>query len=479
MTTRRDFLGGAALLAALGTAGCRTGGKAVAARPAAGGGAWYKGMLHCHTALSDGHALPEQALANYRDAGYNFCALTDHNRTVFDAGNWRYVKREVGGWPYSIVPAQVENARRRFPDTVKVRDLPDGTQMVRITPLDELRRAFNEPNRFLVLGGVEVTRHLQTPKVNAAVHMNYVNLDGLIESCRDRNMIETYRGEDWDVRRLIRETREEVARYAERLGNPPHLFMVNHPLAGVYSVLPEHIIEDETIRFVEIHNGGAKSVPSAPLDCKGYELDRYWDIINAFRARKGAPLVYGVASDDTHTYPNIGLPEPEIQPEFAHSCVMVRADELTEAALFGAMARGDFYAMAGTPSVEDVSFGKGALRVRAAARPGETLTVSFVVSKKGFDPSFVEVDSGVRCSLVPNDTKRTVRHYPDPRIGQVVRTVTGRPGEAVDASYALAADDLYVRARIESDRPNLEAKLGRTVFTPRGETAWTQPYSNI
>ena len=67
----------------------------------------------------------------------------------------------------------------------------------------------------------------------------------------------------------------------------------------------------------------------------------------------------------------------------------------------------------------------------------------------------------------------------DPRIGQVVRTVTGRPGEAVDASYALAADDLYVRARIESDRPNLEAKLGRTVFTPRGETAWTQPYANI
>jgi len=479
-TTRRDFLGTAALFAALGTAGCRTAGKgAVAPRAAASGGAWYKGMLHCHTSLSDGQALPEQALAAYRAAGYNFCAITDHNRAIADAGSWRYVKETPGGWPYAVTTAQVANARRRFPGVLLTRDLPDGTQMVRITPLDELKRAFDEPGRFLVMGGTEVTRHLQTPRLNGAVHMNYVNLDGLIESCRDRHFIETYRGADWDPPRLLRETRAEVEAFAARLGNPPHLFMVNHPLAGVYSVVPEMLIEEEKVRFVEIHNGGAKSVPNGPLDLKGYELDRFWDVINAFRARKGVPLVYGVASDDTHTYPDTGLPEPEIQPEFGHSCVMVRADELSPAALFGAMNRGDCYAAVGNPCVEDVSFEKGTLRVKATARPGETLTVTFIVSKKDFDPSFVEVDSGVRCGLVPKDTKRLVRHYPDPKIGLTVRVATIAPGETAEASYALAADDLYVRARIESNRPNLEARLGRTVFTPRGETVWTQPRTRV
>jgi histidinol phosphatase-like PHP family hydrolase len=41
-------------------------------------GHWYRGNLHTHSNRSDGIASPEQVLAEYRAAGYDFLVLTDH-----------------------------------------------------------------------------------------------------------------------------------------------------------------------------------------------------------------------------------------------------------------------------------------------------------------------------------------------------------------------------------------------------------------
>jgi hypothetical protein len=41
---------------------------------------WLKGNFHCHTTLSDGMWMPEEAIARYRDDGYDFLAITDHSR---------------------------------------------------------------------------------------------------------------------------------------------------------------------------------------------------------------------------------------------------------------------------------------------------------------------------------------------------------------------------------------------------------------
>ena len=41
--------------------------------------AWYKGNLHTHTTFSDGDTEPEGVIQWYRDHGYNFLAITDHN----------------------------------------------------------------------------------------------------------------------------------------------------------------------------------------------------------------------------------------------------------------------------------------------------------------------------------------------------------------------------------------------------------------
>jgi len=41
-------------------------------------GRWFKGNLHTHTTQSDGLLSPEEAIAWYREHGYDFLALTDH-----------------------------------------------------------------------------------------------------------------------------------------------------------------------------------------------------------------------------------------------------------------------------------------------------------------------------------------------------------------------------------------------------------------
>ena len=42
-------------------------------------GRFYRGNLHCHTTQSDGRATPAQRVMEYKAAGYDFLALTDHN----------------------------------------------------------------------------------------------------------------------------------------------------------------------------------------------------------------------------------------------------------------------------------------------------------------------------------------------------------------------------------------------------------------
>ena len=42
-------------------------------------GNWYKGNLHSHTTVSDGKMTPEQSVEVYKEHGYNFLALSEHD----------------------------------------------------------------------------------------------------------------------------------------------------------------------------------------------------------------------------------------------------------------------------------------------------------------------------------------------------------------------------------------------------------------
>ncbi len=55
---------------------------------------FQKGNVHTHTTLSDGGSSPEHTIAWYRSHGYQFLALTDHNKLSRPA---RYAALQVVG----------------------------------------------------------------------------------------------------------------------------------------------------------------------------------------------------------------------------------------------------------------------------------------------------------------------------------------------------------------------------------------------
>ena len=96
---------------------------------------------------------------------------------------------------------------------------------------------------------------------------------------------------------------------------------------------------------------------------------------------------------------------------------------------------------------------------------GVTYRILFITTKRGFDPAVSLVESPAEGAR----PARTIPVYSDD-IGRTVKAVDG-----TEASYQLAEDDLYVRARVESSLPG---KFTRH-FYPAVQTAWTQPYTVV
>jgi hypothetical protein len=53
--------------------------RPASAQPAPQAGTWFKGNLHTHTLNSDGDSTPDDVVKWYREHGYQFLVLTDHN----------------------------------------------------------------------------------------------------------------------------------------------------------------------------------------------------------------------------------------------------------------------------------------------------------------------------------------------------------------------------------------------------------------
>ena len=53
---------------------------------AAQGARWYKGNTHTHTLNSDGDSTPDDVVRWYREHGYQFLVLTDHNFLTASTG---------------------------------------------------------------------------------------------------------------------------------------------------------------------------------------------------------------------------------------------------------------------------------------------------------------------------------------------------------------------------------------------------------
>ena len=414
---------------------------------------WWKGNVHMHTLLSDGLVFPVEAAALYKRLGYNFVVLTDHDvtppfgETYLGESNRYYAKR--------LTPEYFRRFKDNFPEHFPaVRLNRNGRNEYRIMPFEELAAAVGEKNRYLVIPGNELT---YVAKDGNSVHCNLINL---ASPCRSQKGCP-------DAAAALANALEKAEK-AGCVNSPKSLFMVNHPLWTSYDIDPAHLIAHPEIRFFEVNNSGSMARYNLPPG-DVFTHDKWWDAINATRATLGQPLLYGTGSDDQHDYTEHysgRIPRP--------GYVRVAAGTLTTDSIMTAMHKGNFYATSGL----ELS------RVRFNRRTN-TLHVS-VKPEKGFKYRIIFIGSKLGCELgergrvkwrirkpSPGDLAygfnpdRSVPYY-SPAIGATLKI-----SDSTDSSYTMQDDDLYVRAKIITDRGVLPEN--RIQINP---VAWTQPVRN-
>jgi len=417
---------------------------------------WFRGQLHCHTYWSDGRGLPEQAAAAYKQRGYQFLSITDHNRFAEDTNTWREVCTDEGPWPPKVSRANFDAYLQTFGKDrvdIKTANKSNGpVTSVRLKTYAEIKAGFEEPGKFILLPGIELTQQLN----GMHVHMNCINLPLILPCVKGAGLVKTVKGPQ-TTSALIALNASEAAQAASEF-KKPHVLMLNHPSWLYYDILPQNLIDRPEIRFFEVCNGGADYAPHP--QALNY-TEKFWDVINAFRRVQGHALLYGIGSDDAHFY----------DAQRINGCsgvgdawIMVRAAALTPENLIAAMQRGDFYASCGV-LLEEAAFtpADNTLRIKVQAEQGVNYRIHFITTKQGFDRTATAV-------LSPAEKGRPARTIPvySDSIGRIAKTVEG-----TEAAYRLAADDLYVRARVESDSPSKTAPH----FHPKVKMAWTQPYA--
>lgn len=388
---------------------------------------WYRGNMHTHSHWSDGDDYLESIAAWYQKAGYQFLVFTDHN-ILADKERWVEIKKTKGKQP------AFDKLKEQFPDWVEERTVEDRHE-VRLRRYDEVAQRFNAPEKYLLIQGEEVSdRWLATP-----LHFNVSNVKEVL----------TPRGGE-SVAQVIQNNVDAAIAQRERTGQPM-IIHLNHPNFG-YAVTAEDLMRIIGERFFEIYNGHPGVHNTGDAQRAGCEP--IWDIVLTKRlAEFHLPVMYGLAVDDGHDYHHI----PSRAAEPGRGWVMVLAKELTAASLIEALEAGQFYASSGVKLSQVESSEKG-LAVEVEAVPGETYTIEFIGTRRGYDPEGKPVldDKGVEL--------RTTRRY-SPKIGEVLATVQG-----TQAHYEMTGDEVYVRARVTSSalHPN-PSEPGEF------QRAWCQP----
>lgn len=209
-----------------------------------GDGEWYKGNLHIHTTLSDGGMRPEEVKKLYRNAGYDFIAITDH---------WHAYRN----------------------------------------PQESLC-----PGRFLTIEGIEIDG-----KDSDGQYYHVVALGSLGPMEPEARMEAT-------IGRLVEQQAFLILAHPYWTGNKPE-DVLRFPFDGI-----------------EIYNHVCDWL-------NGKSHAHYlWDLTLA----KGVDIA-GIASDDAHLVP--------LHPGWNGGWIMVRATELSSAAIMKALRAGEFYATTG------------------------------------------------------------------------------------------------------------------------------------
>ena len=385
---------------------------------------WWKGNTHTHSLWSDGDDYPEMIADWYRREGYHFLAMTDHNPpppekwlVVADSGPRRRA---------------YESYLARFGDEwVEQRQAGD-TLRVRVRRLDEYRDQLEAAGSFLLVPGEEITQY----RDGKAAHMNAINIVEPIPEQGGATLNEILASD----LRAIREQRARAGR--------PIIGVLNHP-NFIWSQTAEDILALNDLRFFELYNGH----PLVHMigDSLHASTERMWDIVLTQRARRGEPLLYGVATDDAHDY--LDFSPAHRNP--GRGWIVVRSPVLRADSLVAAMERGDFYASNGV-ELSDVRRTRNSLSFVISPEPGATYVTQFIGTRVGYDTTSKAVRDSAGAVL-------TRRYSED--VGQILAESTG-----LSPRYSFQGDELYVRARVVSSKVK-----ANPAYEGEVEMAWIQP----
>jgi hypothetical protein len=395
---------------------------------------YWKGNLHTHTLWSDGDDFPEMVVDWYKQHGYHFLALTEHN-VIADGEKW--VDADANATRERAVKKYVTRFGERWAEFRTVRDKGRDKRQVKLKPQAEYRSLFDEPGKFLLVPAEEITHSF----AKRPIHMNGINLRDTIKPIDGKDALET-------VRVNLRQVSDQRTKTSRVM-----IAFLNHPNFG-WGVRAEEMLLAEELKFFEVFNGhpGVRNYG----DAGHASTERVWDITLALRLGKHKlPVVYGLATDDSHGYHEFGV--GKVNP--GRGWVMVKAPFLTAEAVVKGIDAGDFYASTGVVLSEITRAGP-TIRLSIRAEPGVKYKTEWVATMKGTDltakPKSIKEKDGKE---VPVTGDYSVD------IGKVVATSTG-----AESAYTITGDELYVRAKVTSDKPHPNPYAKGDV-----EVAWTQP----
>ncbi len=368
---------------------------------------WYKGNLHTHSFWSDGDEFPETILDWYRSHDYQFIALSDHN-TISMEEKWIQVRED------SIYQNSFKNYLATYGEDWVDYKTDSGKVHVKLKTYTEYRDLFEKPEEFLVIHSEEITDRYE----GKHVHMNATNIQEKIDPQGGNSISE-----------VMQNNLDAVLDQRKRTGVPimPH---INHP-NFYYSISLEDMISLKGERFFEVYNGHPAVHNMG--DSTHISTEEMWDQINISYIAAKKPLMYGLATDDSHNYHKMG----NKWSNSGRGWVMVQSDTLSAPALIEAMENGDFYSSTGV-SLKSLDFENKILAVEVEPEAGVNYTITFLGCLKG--------ETEVKELKVVDGTT---------------------------ADFEIKDDILFVRSKITS------SKLQENPIEDiKYESAWTQPLLN-
>ncbi len=313
---------------------------------------WYKGNLHTHSYWSDGDEFPEMVMEWYKDHGYQFVALSDHN-IIAEGEKWKSISKDT-------------LYRNAFQDYLEkygedwVNYKKEGNELtVKLKTLKDFCPLFEESDKFLILKAEEVTSYLD----DKAVHMGAINIQNVIQPKEGNTIVE-----------LIQNNLDAIRQQSEETGQPI-LQHLNHP-NFTYAIGANDIIKLNGERFFEVFNG--HPLVNNYGDSIHESTEEIWDRVNIAYKNMDKPLLLGIATDDSHNYHKFG----SRYSNAGRGWVEVKATELTPEAIINSLEAGDFYASTGV-SLKRVEFKNNQLSVEVKPEEKVHYEIRFIGVRKG------------------------------------------------------------------------------------------------